>query len=243
MNRKFGGILAGAAALLASACTAPITTQLNVTDPAPETLRVDSLAVLPFTVDPGLEAYGRGAGEELYAALRDAHPDLTLIAPSQSLERLTNARATTAYANLIEEYEETGQLNPELVRQLGDAVGARHLLNMRLTYAEEAGYGPADLVGEIEYEGQGLRVIAQLWDGERGVLEWRMIGDVTAVASDLMRQRDADELLEAILPEIAEAVPVEGGEALAEVPVKRGPEDRTVFMGASGLLLLAFLFL
>ena len=243
MNRKFGGGLIGTVALLAGACTAPINTQLNVTDPAPVSLRVESLAVLPFTVDPGLEAYGRGAGEELYVALREAHPRVALIAPSQSLERLTNARATTAYANLIEEYEETGQLNPELVRQLGDAVGARYLLNMRLTYAEEAGYGAGDFVGEIEYRGQGLRLIAQLWDGERGVLEWRTIGDVTAVSSDLMRQRDVEDLLDAIIPQIAAEVPVEGGEALAEAPVKRGPEDRTVFMGASGLLLLAFLFL
>ena len=243
MNRKLGGVLVGAAALLAGACTAPINTQLNVTDPAPESLRVDALAVLPFTVDPGLEAYGREAGEELYAALREAHPDVALIAPSQSLERLTNARATTAYANLIEEYEETGQLNPELVRELGDAVGARYMLNMRLTYAEEAGYGPGDFVGEIEYHGQGLRLIAQLWDGERGVLEWRTVGDVTAVSSDLMREREVSDLLEVLLPQIAESVPVEGGEALAEAPVRHGPEDRTVFMGASGLLLLAFLLL
>lgn len=243
MNRKLGGVLAGTFVLLAGACTAPISTQINVTDPAPETLRVESLAILPVTVDPGLEAYGRGAGEEMYVAVREAHPDVALIAPSQSLERLTNARATTAYANLIEEYEETGQLNPELVREIGDAVGARYLLNLRLTYAEEAGYGPGDFVGEIEYRGQGLRLIAQLWDGERGVLEWRTIGDVTAVSSDLMRERGVDDLLAAILPQMAEAVPVEGGEALAEAPVARGPEDRTVFMGASGLLLLAFLFL
>ena len=240
--KRIRGIGVVAAALL-GACTAPISTQVNVTDPAPVELRVQSLAILPFTVDPGLEAYGRGAGEEMYAALRAAHPGLAIIAPAQSLERLTNARATTAYANLIEEYEETGQLNPELVRELGDAVGARYMLNLRLTYAEEAGYGPGDFVGEVEYTGQGLRLIAQLWDGERGLLEWRTVGDVTAVSSDLMRPRSVDDLLEAILPEIAAIVPIEGGEALAEVPVRRGPEDRTVFMGASGLLLLAFLLL
>ena len=240
--KKIRGIGVLAIGLL-GACTAPISTQVNVTDPAPVELRVQSLAILPFTVDPGLEAYGRGAGEEMYAALRAAHPGLSIIAPAQSLERLTNARATTAYANLIEEYEETGQLNPELVRELGDAVGARYMLNLRLTYAEEAGYGPGDFVGEVEYRGQGLRLIAQLWDCERGVLEWRTVGDVTAVSSDLMRPRTVDDLLEAILPEIASIVPVEGGVALADVPVSRGPEDRTVFMGASGLLLLAFLLL
>ena len=243
MNRKFPGIAAAAAVVVATACTAPINTALNVTDPAPETLRVESIAILPFTVDPGLEAYGRGAGEEMYAALRTAYPSLAIVPPAQSLERLTNARATTAYANLIEEYEETGRLDPELVRELGDAVGARYMLNMRLTYAEEAGYGPGDFVGEVEYRGQGLRLIAQLWDGERGVLEWRTIGDVTAVSGDLMRPRSVDDLLDAILPAIAAMVPVHGGETLAEAPVKRGPEDRTVFMGASGLLLLAFLLL
>ena len=234
---------AAVATLLVSACTAPISTQVNITDPAPQTLRVQSLAVLPITVDPGLEAYGRGAGEEMYAALRAAHRGLTIVAPAQALERLNNARATTTYANLIEEYEETGQLNPELVRELGDAVGARYMLNLRLTYAEEAGYGPGDFVGEVEYRGQGLRLIAQLWDGERGVLEWRTVGDVTAVSSDLMRPRSVDDLLSAILPEIATLVPVQGGQALADVPVRRGPEDRTIFMGASGVLLLAFLLL
>ncbi len=243
MNRKYTGIVACILAVLASACTAPIATQVSITDPAPETLRVESLAMMPLTVDPGLEVFGRQAGEGMYAALLEEHPRLSIVPPAQTLERLTNARATGTYANLIAEYEETGQLNPEMVRELGEAVGARYMLNMRLTYAEEAGYGPGDFVGEVEYRGQGLRLVAQLWDGERGVLEWRTIGDVTAVSSDLMRQRSVDDLLDAILPEIAALVPVEGGESMAEAPVRRGPEDRTMFMGASGVLLLAFLLL
>lgn len=242
MTRK-AARFAALGAVLTAGCTAPISTQINVTDPAPEELRVEALAILPFTVDPGLEAYGRGAGEEMYEALRVAYPSLTIVAPAQSLERLTNARAATTYANLVAQYEETGQLNPELVRELGDAVGARYMLNLRLTYAEEAGYGPGDFVGEVQYRGQGLRLIAQLWDGERGVLEWRTIGDVTAVSSDLMRGRSVDELLEVLLTEVAAIVPIEGGVAVAEAPVRRGPEDRTVFMGASGLLLIAFLLL
>ncbi len=243
MRRKAIRFVAWGAAVLTVGCTAPISTQISVTDPAPEDLRVESLALLPFAVDPGLEAYGRGAGEELYSALRAAYPSLTIVPPAQTLERLTNARATNTYANLVAEYEETGQLNPEMVRELGEAVGARYMLNMRLTYAEDAGFGPGDFVGEVEYRGQGLRLIAQLWDGARGVLEWRTIGDVTAVSSDLMRGRSVDEMLEVLLVEMAEAVPIEGGVAVAEAPVRRGPEDRTVFMGASGLLLIAFLFL
>lgn len=245
MNRTTSprGLVLAAGLLSVGACTAPITTQVSVTDPAPATLRVESIAILPLTVDPGLEQYGRDAGEAMYAALRDEYPRLQIVPPSQSLQRLTNARATNTYANLVSQYEETGQLNPELVRELGDAVGARYLLNLRLTYAEEAGYGPGDFVGEVEYTGQGLRLIAQLWDGERGVLEWRTVGDVTAVSSDLMRPREVNDLLAAVLPEIAARVPVEGGEELAEAPVRRGPEDRSVFMGASGLLLLAFLLL
>ena len=242
-HRKLRGIAAAAAVVLAGGCTAPISTQVRVTDPAPEELRVETLAILPLTVDPGLEAYGRGAGEMMYDALVAAYPGLTIVPPSQALQRLANARATTVYANLVAEYEETGQLNPELVRELGDAVGARYLLNLRLAYAEEAGYGPGDFVGEVQYRGQGLRVIAQLWDGERGVLEWRTVGDVTAVSSDLMRPRSVDDLLGEVMPELAGLVPIHGGEALADVPVEHGPEDRTVFMGASGLLILAFLFL
>lgn len=245
MNRttSLRGSALTVAVLSLGACTAPIATQVTVTDPAPAELRVESLAILPLTVDPGLEQYGRNAGEAMYSALRAAYPGLQIVPASQSLQRMTNARATTIYANLVSQYEETGQLNPELVRELGDAVGARYLLNLRLTYAEEAGYGPGDFIGEVEYTGQGLRLIAQLWDGERGVLEWRTVGDVTAVSSDLMRARSVDDLLDEVLPQIAARVPVEGGEELAEAPVRRGPEDRSVFMGASGLLLLAFLFL
>lgn len=242
-DRNRQGWVCLAAAALAAACTAPISTQVRVTDPAPEELRVASLAILPLTVDPGLEPYGRRAGEAMHEALVAGYPGLSIVPPSQALQRLTNARATTTYANVVAQYEETGQLNPELVRELGDAVGARYLLNLRLAYAEEAGYGPGDFVGEVQYRGQGLRVIAQLWDGERGVLEWRTVGDVTAVSSDLMRPRSVDDLLDEVMPRIAGLVPVRGGAPLADVPVERGPEDRTVFVGASGLLLLAFLFL
>ena len=244
MNRKTwlrGSVVLAAGALLGG-CTAPIGTQVSVTDPAPGTLRVGSLAMLPLTVDPGLEEYGRMAGDGMHAELVAGNPGLPIVPPEQALERLVNARATTAYSNLVAQYEETGQLNPELVRELGDAVGARYLLNLRLTYAEDAGFGPGDFANET-YEGQGLRVIAQLWDGERGVLEWRMVGDVSAVASDLMRERSMEDLLGELLPRMADAVPIHGGETLADVPVQRGPEDRTVFMGTSGLLLLAFLLL
>ena len=242
MNRKSSGA-AVAALILATGCTAPITTQVNVTDPAPEALRVQTLAVLPPTVDPGLEAYGRDAGESMYAALRAEYPTLPIVPPGQALERLQNARAATTYANLMAQYEESGVLDAELLRELAQAVGARHLLNLRLTYPEEAGYGPGDFVGEVEYAGQGLRIITQLWDGEEGELEWRTVGDVAAVSSDLMRARSVDELVQAIVPEIAALVPVEGGEPVGATPVRRGPEDRTVFMGASGLLLIAFLLL
>lgn len=240
---RFRALVALGGLLPLGACVAPINTQVSVTDPAPEDLRIESLAVLPMTVDPGLERYGRVAGDDVYGALRSEHPRLDIVPPSQTLERLTNARATTAYANLVAEYEETGQLNPVLVREIGEAVGARYMLNLRLTYAEEAGYGPGDFVGEVEYTGQGLRLVAQLWDGQMGVLEWRAIGDVTAVSSDLMRSRAVNDLLQEVLPDLAALVPIEGGEALAEAPVRRGPEDETMFMGASGILLLAFLLL
>lgn len=232
-----------AVVLLAGACTAPISTQVNVTDPAPESLRVESLAVLPPTVDPGLEVFGRDAVETLYQALREEYPSLAIVPPAQALERLQNARAAVSYANLVAEYEETGALNQELVRELGAAVGARYLLNVRLTYAGDAAEAPEAFAGRSDYEIQSLRLIAQLWDGERGLLEWRTIGDVTAMASDLMQQRNADEMLAALLPEVAELVPIQGGEGVMDVPMQRGPEDRTVFMGASGVFLLAFLLL
>ena len=240
MNRK-SSTAAAAALMLATACTAPISTQVNVTDPAPESLRVQSLAMLPATVDPGLEAYGRDAGESMYAALRAQYPSLAIVPPAQALERLQNARATTTYANLIAQYEETGRLDAEMVRELSQAVGARYLLNLRLTYPEDAGYGPGDFGGD--YDGQGLRVIAQLWDGEQGGLEWRTVGDVSAVSSDLMRSRSVEDLVDELVPEIAALVPVQGGDPVAAAPVRQGPQDRTVFMGASGLLLLAFLLL
>ena len=68
------GLALATGLLSAGACTAPITTQVSVTDPAPASLRVESIAILPLTVDPGLEQYGRDAGEAMYAALRDHDP-------------------------------------------------------------------------------------------------------------------------------------------------------------------------
>jgi len=235
------GILVLAAALLAGGCAAPISTDVRVTDPAPRDLRVRELAVLPLTVDPGLETYGREVAEDVAAAIMAEHPSLSVLPPTTTLQRLQNANLGGAYAELVAEYERSGELNPTTVADLGAAVGAAHLLNLRLLYGEEAGYAP--MAGADAYQGQGLRLVAQLWDGRTGAMLWRSVGEVSAVTSDLMRTRELSDLIDELAPRVAERLPVDGGGAADDVPVWRGPDDRNVFLGASGLLLVAFFFL
>lgn len=225
-------------------CAAPISTNVRVTDPAPEELRVNEIAVLPVTVDPGLEAFGRDAGEQMYAAVVDQYPQVRVVAPALSLERLQNADQAGAYAQLIADYEQSGTLDATVVRGLSDAVGSAYLLTLRLTYGEESGYGSGQFTGDVRYHGQGLRAIVQLLDGGRGTLLWRSVGDASVVSSDLMRDRNPLDMLAEVMPEIAAKLPVRGGEPLAEAtPRWKGPSDRNVFFGASGALLLAFLLL
>lgn len=224
-------------------CAAPITSDVRVTDPAPTDTRIEQVAVLPVIVDTGLEEWGRVAGDEMVDALAEEFPGVRVMAPDRTLQLMNDANLASAYAYLVGEYEQTGELDSEIVREIAQSLDLRYLLSLRLMYGEESGLGAGDFAGEVSYTGQGLRAVAQLWDGRRGTMTWRSVGEVSAVSSDLMQRRGVEELIAEVVPELVDELPVHGGEPLAQAPRWQPPADRSVFMGASGVLLLVFLLL
>lgn len=232
-----------AATVAVTGCAAPITSDVRITDVAPEDLRIRELAMLPAIVDPGLEGIGQEASQGLYEAIVEEQPSVSVLPAERALERMNQAGVASAYAHLVGRYEEEGELDAEIVREIADAVGVQYLLNLRLMYGEEEGLARGEITGDVGYTGQSLRAVVQLWDGRRGTMLWRTLGDVSSMSSDLMREREVGDLIAEVMPQLAERLPVEGGQELAEAPEWQGPDDDSVFMGASGLILLAFLLL
>lgn len=193
--------------LFLAGCAAHIHSGMGVTFVAPDGVRIDSLAILPVTTGTGLGGYRHMTDDSLYAAITRERPGIAVIAPETTLRTLNESGLTDRYAQMMVAYEKAGVVDPAALREIGQALGVRHLLQVRVAYTEQTGVSAGAASGVSEVDRQRLEMHAHLLDTARLAVVWEAAGGASATAGAFWHPREVPEILAAAALELAGKLP------------------------------------
>jgi hypothetical protein len=215
-------LLAAAVVLPTTGCAAGIHTGFEEVHPAAQPVYAERIAVLPVTAEPGSESVRGVIGDSLLRVAERTHPGIRFISSAESLERLNDAGLAERFANLLVGYQQTGIYDRAVLQEVGDALGADHVLQLRVGYEvrNEVGarlFSPGEL---YEADRKNLHVTAMLWDLRRGMLVWEAAGTSTTRDAEYELPRSLADVVAATAAALAQQMPLaepETAEAEAEV--------------------------
>lgn len=152
------------------------------------------------------------------AAARRVHPEVEFIPGAQALDLLNEAGLAERFANLLVGYQATGLYDRALLREVGEALHADHVMQLRVDYerrseVETALFDPGAI---YEADRQNLRVTAVLWDVRHGEIAWEAAGTSTTRDAEYERPRSFHDVVSITAARLAEQLPLAPVENLAE---------------------------
>lgn len=203
-------ILTAALVLPTTGCAAGIYTGFEELHPAAAPVRAQRIALLPVTAAAGSEPYRGVIGDSLLTVAQRAHPGVEFIPAAESVDRLNDAGLAERFANLLVGYQQTGIYDRALLREVGQALGADHALQLRVGYERSS-----ELTTRLFYpsetftrERQDLHVTALLWDVRDGGMAWEASGSSTTQEGEYTIARDFGQVLAVTAARLAAQLPL-----------------------------------
>ena len=106
--------------------------------------------------------------------IAEERTDLHVVRLAEVLSAVNQAGLSVDYKTMVEDYQATGILEKETLRQIGEVSGARYLglLGLaRFTQSSNKRFGIAGM-RLIDTKLANLRLSWQIWDSETGVICW-----------------------------------------------------------------------
>lgn len=203
-------ILLTALALTATGCASTISTGFEELHPSPVAVRAQRVAVLPVTAAAGSEQLRSVIGDSLLRQAERTHPGVHWIPAADALDRLNDAGLAERFANLLLAYQNTGLYDRALLREVGAALGADHVLQLRVGYdrrdeVQQRLWYPSET---YVAERQEVSVTALLWDVRDGGLAWEASGGSITQEGEYSTVRTFDEVLAQTASRLAGALPI-----------------------------------
>ncbi len=204
-------IAAAALALCTAGCAATIYTEIEPRRPAKAPVVAERVALLPVGADEGLEPNIAAIGDSLLAAAERAHPWVEFIPPQVTVDRLEQAGLAQRFDSLLIAYDQAGRFDGAVLRAVGQALGADHLLDLRVGYerVRERTQGTLNPAVSYEADRQNLYVTAGLWDLRAGDLAWEAVSTSTTRDAVYELPRSFNEVLAVAAATLAQQIPLQ----------------------------------
>jgi hypothetical protein len=176
---------------------------------------VESLAVMPVTMETGSQGMGPEIVSELWTSLEARYPGLLIMDPDEVRVRLSETPAANEYAALMDAFDRTGVVESVRLERIASTLGVTHFLQLRGSYLRENFLDPYlwedDLMRE---ERQVLVVVARLWGTTGGGPLWEAVAKTRSETSEFgTERREPHELAADLMMSVVDRlplVPVEG---------------------------------
>jgi hypothetical protein len=176
-------LVAVSAALLPGCRTAPqrySTPQVQVFSLAPGDLEQGGLAFLTPSTVTGQEEDKQPVALMFSSTLARERPKIRLLSLAATLSAVNRAGLTDVYKRMYQDYRDTGLFDPGLLRQIGEATGARYVAQIKMA---GFGQGTKDRFGvfglSILYTQLGnIRLFLQVWDTHTGAIAWEGVEEL-----------------------------------------------------------------
>ena len=178
-------ILAAAILLFQTGCasTAQMTNHTASTDFSldPIALQNEGIGFLTPVSATGQEADRVGLAIAFADQIAAERTDLHVVRLAEVLSAVNQAGLSVAYKTMVEDYQATGILEKDTLRQVGEVSGARYLGLLGLARFTQSTNKRLGIAGFrlIDTKIANLRLSWQIWDSETGVICWEGSDEVS----------------------------------------------------------------
>jgi hypothetical protein len=148
------------------------------------------IGVLTPSAATGQEADRQALGDALSETLASDLDGASIVALPALLSAVNRAGLAREYSAMFAEYEETGILERDTLRQVGHAAGVRYVAKLNLGDFDQATSGRAKIFGVrfLDTRTATIRVHLEIWDTVTGGIVWQGNEELT-FAQEGVRER------------------------------------------------------
>jgi hypothetical protein len=161
--------------------------------------------ITPSTVT-GQEQEKQGVALTFADVMKSRRPAVKVVTLAETLGAVNRVGLADDYRHMYEHYGDTGLFPDNVLRQIGQAAGARYLAQLKLQGFSQSSKNRFGLLGLrlVETQYADVRVFLQIWDSRDGSIAWeamqelRISLDTTSEQPVMLRQlleRTAHDLI------------------------------------------------
>lgn len=170
-------LMAVVAGLSGCGVTSQLHSELNYGNVAVDTIALDQhgVGVLTPSAPTGQESDKQALGDALGAALEGGVQTLDVMPLADMLSAINRSGLARAYAGMLDEYENTGILERDALRQVGEAGGVRYLAKLNLGNFQQSSDKRLSIAGIRMFDTwrASIRVHLEIWDSVTGEIAWQ----------------------------------------------------------------------
>lgn len=190
--REFMVAVLVTASMAGCANTGQLSTNTEASDFSldPAAFRTGGIGFLTPISATGEEASRTALALAFASSLADAHEDLRVVSLAEVLSAVNSAGLAASYKSMMEDYEATGIMEKERLRQVGDVSDARYLGLLELADFEQTVNKRFSIGGLrlLDTKLASIRVSWQIWDTASGAIAWEGTDEIH-YAYDTGRER------------------------------------------------------
>lgn len=164
-----------------------------------QNLESGGVAFLTPSSVTGQEEDRQALAMSFFEVLAVARPEMKLVSLPEALTAINRAGLAADFGRMIEDYRLTGLLNRSMLRRIGEATGARYLMQLKLAGFEQKSKSRWGILGIRIFDTQitNMRLFVQLWDSADGAIVWEGMAETTSaydsVSEETVTFRSASE--------------------------------------------------
>jgi hypothetical protein len=135
----------------------------------------EGVGILTPSAPTGQEADRQALADALGAILDRDVAEAHIVALPALLSAVNQAGLARTYSNMFTEYDRTGILDRDILRNIGEAAGVRYLAKLNLGDFEQETTSRAKLLGVrfLDTRTATIRVHLEIWDAHTGAIVWQ----------------------------------------------------------------------
>jgi len=143
-------------------------------------LEASGIAFITPSAATGQEEEKQAVALIFAEVIKQERPRVRVVALAESLNAINRAGLADDYKRMYDDYRDTGLFKRDILKQVGNAVGARYIAQIKL---QGFGQGAKERFGIlglriVETRFANVRLFLQIWDSQDGTIAWEAMQEI-----------------------------------------------------------------
>ncbi len=153
--------------------------------------------------------------------LKAERPQMPCLTLSETLNAINQGGLSEAYRHMYIDYRETGIMNKDLLKKVGEVTKTRYITQINLAGFNQSKNDRFSIFGMriLNTEHAQIRLFVQIWDSEQGIIVWEGSEELSR-SEDTFTERSVTlrRVLEQAAQNLIKRLPEKNGENSDSVP-------------------------